>query len=172
VGVVTLATALLFPATSAQASDTTVVFTLDAGALTISAPASSSLGHGAAGTALSAALGPVTVNDGRALLTASWVATASSTDFTTGGGTPAETISKANVSYWSGPATSTTGVGVFTPGQLTALLATSLSAPRTAFTLTLGVGNNSATWNPTLIVNLPSAAVAGTYTGTITHSVA
>jgi hypothetical protein len=30
----------------------------------------------------------------------------------------------------------------------------------------------SATWNPTLIVDIPAGAVAGTYTGTITHSVA
>ena len=58
--------------------------------------------------------------------------------------------------YWSGPATATTGIGVFTPGRLTALLAQSLSVPRTAFTLTLGVGNNSCTWNPSLIVAIPA----------------
>jgi hypothetical protein len=34
------------------------------------------------------------------------------------------------------------------------------------------VGNNTTTWNPTLIVTIPSTAVAGTYTGTVTHSVA
>jgi hypothetical protein len=52
------------------------------------------------------------------------------------------------------------------------ILAQSLSVPRTAFTLTLGVGDNSATWNPTLIVSVPASAVAGVYTGTVTHSVA
>jgi hypothetical protein len=38
--------------------------------------------------------------------------------------------------------------------------------------LTAGVGNNSAAWNPTLVVTAPAAAVTGLYTGTVTHSVA
>jgi hypothetical protein len=32
-------------------------------------------------------------------------------------------------------------------------------------------GNNTATWSPTIRVNLPSGMAAGVYTGTITHSV-
>jgi hypothetical protein len=36
---------------------------------------------------------------------------------------------------------------------------------------TAGVGDNSATWNPTLSVAVPPAAVTGTYTGTLTQSV-
>jgi hypothetical protein len=47
-----------------------------------------------------------------------------------------------------------------------------LTSSRTAFTLASGVGDNSLSWNPTLIVAVPAAAVAGTYTGTVTHSVA
>ena len=58
------------------------------------------------------------------------------------------------------------------PGQANAAAAQSLSANRTAFSLASGSGNNSASWNPTLIANVPAGAVAGTYTGTITHSVA
>ena len=42
----------------------------------------------------------------------------------------------------------------------------------TAMSLTGGAGSNSASWNPTLVVNVPAAAVAGTYSGTVTHSVA
>jgi hypothetical protein len=163
---------LLVPATSAQAADTTVTFAITSAGLTITGPASTDLGSGTSGSNLTASLGTVTVSDARGLLTASWTATVTSTDFTTGGGTPAETIPKADVSYWSGPATGTTGIGVFTPGQLTGLLAQPLSAARTAYTLTLGVGNNSATWNPNLIISLPSSAVAGVYTGTVTNSVA
>lgn len=112
------------------------------------------------------------------VLTVSWVmcrcaaTTVSSTDFTTGGATAAETIPKADVSYWSGPATATSGIGVFTLGQLTAILAQSLSVPRTAFTLTPGMGNNSCTWNPTLVVAVPAAAVTGVHTGTVTPSAA
>jgi hypothetical protein len=83
-----------------------VTFTVTAGALNITVPASVNLGSGAAATSLTGQMGPVTVTD------------------------------------------------------------------RTAFTLTLGVGNNSFTWNPSLIVAIPAAAVAGLYTGTVTHSVA
>lgn len=43
---------------------------------------------------------------------------------------------------------------------------------RSKFTLTAGSSVNSATWNPTLSVAVPAAAVAGTYAATITHSVA
>lgn len=160
------------PADAATTGDTTVTFTVTAGALNITVPASVNLGSGAAATSLTGQMGPVTVDDLRGALTATWTTTVSSTDFATGGGTPAETIPKAAVSYWSDPATATSGIGVFTPGQLTALLAQSLSVPRTAFTLTLGVGNNSCTWNPSLIVAIPAATVAGLYTGTVTHSVA
>jgi hypothetical protein len=35
----------------------------------------------------------------------------------------------------------------------------------------VAVGNNSVTWNPTVLITLPAQAVAGKYTGTITHSV-
>lgn len=171
---VTTALAMIVPsaAYAATTGDTTVTFTITAGALDITVPASVNLGSGAAGESITGQMGPVTVTDLRSALTATWTTTVSSTDFTTGGATPAETIPKAAVSYWSGPATATTGTGTFTPGQLTALLAQSLSTPVTAFTLTLGVGNNSATWDPSLIVAVPAAAVAGVYTGTVTHSVA
>lgn len=172
--VVTGAT-VLSTATGAQAATTagtTTTFSVNGGALAITAPASTNVGSGAAGASITAALGAVTVTDARGLLTASWTASASTTSFTTGGGTPAETVGATEVSYWSGPATANTGIGVLTPGQLTALLAQSLGTSKTAFTLTLGVGNNSVTWNPTVIVAVPSAAIAGTYTGTITHSVA
>jgi hypothetical protein len=150
-----------------------LTFTVDAGALSISSPGTTvALGHGAPGATISAQLGNVVVTDGRGLLTAAWTSTVTSTSFTTGGGTTPETITNAIVSYWSGLASATSGVGVFTPGQLTALLAVPLSASKTAYTLTLGVGNNSVTWNPTVIVAVPTAAVAGVYSGTITHSVA
>jgi hypothetical protein len=47
-----------------------------------------------------------------------------------------------------------------------------LAASRTAFSAGSVVGNNSVSWNPTVTINIPSAAVAGTYSGTVTHSVA
>jgi hypothetical protein len=71
------------------------------------------------------------------------------------------------VSYAPGAATSTTGAGTFTPGAGGAL-----GTSQTAFTAASETGATSVTWNPTITVTLPSTVVAGTYTGTITHSVA
>jgi len=149
-----------------------VTFGVNVGLLQISAPDTAYLGTGDAGGSVSGALGDITVTDNRAELAPAWTATAVSSDFTTGGGTTAETIPASDVSYWSGQAIATTGPGVFTPGQPTAADAVVIATPQTAFSLAGGVGDNSATWDPTLIVAVPSGAVAGTYTGTITHSVA
>jgi hypothetical protein len=40
-----------------------------------------------------------------------------------------------------------------------------------AVTATGITGDNSATWNPTITVTVPGGALAGTYSGEITHSV-
>jgi hypothetical protein len=142
--------------------------------IAISAPVSVNLGSRPTGSGtLSASFGTVTVDDTRGLIIAgSWTATVSTTDFKTGAGTANQTIVKANIAYASLLATATSGFGVFTPGQPTVLLAQSLSVPRTAFTGSLVTLINSASWNPTIVVTVPAASVAGTYTGTITHSVA
>jgi hypothetical protein len=169
------AAAGLFAAPAAHAADTSTTFTLEAtGDLSISVPDSTELSAGTATTAgtLTAQLGAVTVTDERGELLAAWTASVSSSDFTTGTATANETIAKANVSYASGVATATTGLGVFTPGQATTLLAQALSASRTAFAGTALVGNNSASWNPTVVITIPSSAVVGEYSGTITHSLA
>lgn len=151
---------------------TTTTFTVSAGALGINAPAAAALGTGASGGTITAQLGNVVVTDLRAELAPTWAATVASTDFTTGGGTAEETIANDLVDYWSGPAIAPSGTGTtFVPGQPTSGDEVTLAASRPAFALTAGVGNNSVTWNPTLTVNLPAAAVAGGYTGTVTHSV-
>ncbi len=116
-------------------------------------------------------MGTVTVT-ASGLVAPSFTATVSSSNFTTGTGTPAETVLRASISYWSGPATASSGAQTAVPGQLTALQAQALSAPRTAFTSTGLVLSISTSWNPTIVVSIPAAAVAGSYTGTITHSVA
>ncbi|MEU8202717.1 hypothetical protein [Streptosporangium sp. NPDC049046] len=151
----------------ALAVDTDVTFSITGAGLTISAPTTANLGSVASGTtSVSGEIGPVTVTDDRATLNGSWSATAISTDFTTGGGTGPETIGDINVTYSPGPATSTTGEGTFTPGP-----GGIINVPRVAFTGTDLIGNNTATWNPTVTVAIPSAAVGGTYSGTVTHSV-
>jgi hypothetical protein len=152
----------------ASAADTTVTFAITTAGLTISAPGAVNIGSVASGsTSISGQIGPVTVTDLRGTLGGSWTATVTGTDFTTGTATPAETIPVLNVSYSPGDATSTTGTGTFTPGP-----GGIINVPRVAFTGTALTGNNSATWNPTLTVTIPAATVAGTYTGTVTHSVA
>jgi hypothetical protein len=160
------------PAPAALAADTPTTFGITAGGLGVAVPASANLGSAAPGASATSQLGVVTVTDDRAALTAAWTATVTSTSFTTGGATPAETIANSALSYWSGPATATTGTGTPAPGQATSGDAVVLSTGRTAFSWSAGNGNNSATWNPTLIVAVPATAVAGTYSGTVTHSVA
>jgi hypothetical protein len=169
-GTATALSALAVPA--AQAVVTTTTFGLTGGNLSITAPGSVNLGTGSAGdTTFTGQLGTVTVSDLRGGLLSSWTATAASSDFITGGGTVNETIAKSKVSYWSGPATAASGTGTFLQGQLTSLLKVALTTAQTAFSATGAVGNNSVSWNPTIVVDVASA-VAGTYTGTITHSVA
>lgn len=166
VAAVTMLTAV-FTAPPAGAADTTTTFALTAGSLSISAPAAVSLGSVAAGAlTVSGSLGSVTVTDDRGSLTASWTATATASDFTTGGATAAETVLKANVAYAPGSLTaSSPPAGVFVP--------TSLASMAAAGTVCTGaaIGNNSASWNPTLTIGLAGKSIVGTYTGTITHSV-
>lgn len=141
------------------------------GELSISAPETADLGSASLGGVVSSNLGPVTVTDERLLSEPTWTATVVATDFVTSG-VPVHTISNTNASYWSGPATATSGIGTFTSGQPTAADAEIINVERTAFTLTDGIGNNSATWDPVVSVQIPLTAVAGAYTGTITFSVA
>ncbi|MFY1635791.1 hypothetical protein ACN27F_21365 [Solwaraspora sp. WMMB335] len=174
VGVAAAAVAMTAVPAAAQ-SDTTTTFDVDAGTLDITAPATADLGNGDAGTTISGQLGAVTVDDTRAAADASWTAEVVATNFITDdGGDASEIVTPGNIDYWSGAATATSGNGTFTPGQPTSGDAEPLdtTTPVTAFTHTGGTGNNSASWNPTLEVNVPLANVAGTYTGTVTHSFA
>jgi hypothetical protein len=145
--------------------DTTVTFAVTSGELTMTAPVSADLGSGAPGTTINGNLGAVTVTDDRALLTAAWTTTAAASDFTTGGGTPAETVPATDVGYDPGSIT-TTGTITVTGTPIT------LSGTATPVVDgTAGVGNNTATWNPALAVAVPASAVGGIYTGTLTQSV-
>ncbi|WP_157597131.1 autotransporter outer membrane beta-barrel domain-containing protein [Streptacidiphilus rugosus] len=141
------------------------------GTLSISIPATMGLGAASPKGTVSATVGQVTVSDQRGLSTSTWTASVVATNFTTGGGTAAETISAGQVSYWSGAATTTNGTVTVTPGQGSASAEQPLGSPVTAFSSS-GNGNNSTSWTPTVVVTIPASAVAGTYTGTVTNSVA
>ncbi|WP_440100168.1 ice-binding family protein [Streptosporangium sp. H16] len=140
--------------------------TRPAGTLSISTPQNANLGSAKPGSEVSARLGAVTVTDTRYATDAAWIATVSSTTFTTGDATASETIARSLIDYAPGAATATTGVAEFTPGT-----PGGLGSARTAFSASEGTGENSATWNPTVTVTLPVGVRVGTYTATITHSV-
>jgi hypothetical protein len=137
------------------------------GVLSITAPANAGLGSTAPGGTISAGLGTVQVTDNRGSLAVSWTATVSSTDFTTGSGTAAQTIPVLDARYLISGFTATTGSATFTSTAVTQI-STAAQAVATASNV---VGSNSASWNPVVQVAVPGAAVAGTYSATVTHSV-
>ena len=168
------AAVVVSPANAATSGTTTTTFTVAASGtgLAITVPATAVLGTGNPGGTITALLGAVQVTDSRAVNPAAWTASVTSSDFTIPSTT--NTIPATLVDYWSGPTTATVGSGTFTPGQPNSGSRAPLnnSTLLTAMALTGGAGSNSATWDPTLVVNVPAAAVAGTYSGTVTHSVA
>jgi hypothetical protein len=164
---------------SASDPDTTVTFTVTAGALSLSAPGTANLGSGAPGSTISGPLGgdvlgpSVVVTDDRALLAASWVASASATAWTTGGATPLEIIPVTDVGYAVGSITTTgtiTATGTDRPAGTAA--GDFSGVAQAVVTGTAGSGNNTAGWNPVISVAVPASAVGGIYTGTLTQSVA
>ena len=171
-GVAALAfSAAAMPAFAAE-STTNVTFSISAGALSISAPSSASLGSFGAGTGVtnvSGKLGSTTVSDLRSSLAGAYNVTATASNFTTGAGGLNETVLGANVTMFSGPSTHTntsatlavvdTTVGVPAAGVLPIL------------TVTGYTGNDSASYNPTVAIPVPATNAAGTYAGTITQTV-
>ena len=164
--------------TSASDPNTTVTFTVTVGALSLTAPDSVNLGSGAPGTTITGVLGggaagpSVVVTDDRALLTASWIATASASSWTTGTATPAEIIPVTDVGYTVGPITTTGTITATGTNRPAGTAAGDLSgAPQAVVTGTAGVGDNTAGWDPAISVAVPASAVGGIYTGTLTQSV-
>lgn len=151
------------PATAA----TGVTLTVVGGSLSITVPATAALGtwtNSVAGGTLSTALGQVQVNDARSPAAGSgWVATVISTALTPSAG---PTIGAALIGYTVGPITK---VGTATYVANNPVAIDGVVAAVTASGIT---GDNSATWNPTIDVNIPGGIASGVYTGTITHSVA
>jgi uncharacterized repeat protein (TIGR01451 family) len=137
-----------------------------AGVLSITVPVSADLGTTAPGRSISAALGIVEVTDNRAS-PADWTATVSSTDFTTGDATAAETIPVADVEYLISGFTDTTGSATLTPASVTVMSGSS----QDVVAATNVVADNSASWNPQIEISVPDGAIDGDYTATITQSV-
>ena len=138
-----------------------------AGPLSLTAPGSATLGSTTPGGMAQGSLGQVQVIDDRGF-GAGWTATASGTNFTTGGGSPVETIPVGDVTYAISGLNSTAAQAV-----VTHIVSAILSGnPEAVVTATSVTGNTAVSWNPVIQVTVPSGAIGGTYTATIVHSVA
>jgi uncharacterized repeat protein (TIGR01451 family) len=144
----------------------TVITGVISGPLSITAPASADLGSGPPGATIRASLGTIQVTDGRGF-GADWSATVSSSDFTTGGGSPAETIPVGDASYAVSGLTTATGPATF--GYVPEV---GLSpSPQGVVNAANVNGNTTVTWNPVVQVTVPEGAVGGAYSATIVQSV-
>ena len=143
------------------------------GTLSINAPGLTHLGADAMGArTLSAHLGTVRVMDTRGVVDGAWTASVSATTFSAGHRSPNQQLPRSSIAYWSGPVVRRTGTATLVPGQAGPAQAVPLTRTRTAFSATTVTGDNTASWNPTIIIRIPRAAVAGHYRGAIVHSVA
>lgn len=153
-----------------------VLPTATAEALSISVPGGPvNLGSGSPGQTLTGNLGSVTVSDSANLsvVQTMTVTVSLSAPFTVTQGGQTWSLPASRVSYWSGPLTASNNLGACAVSQPTSAAAVDLSSSRTAFScLSLLALAPSFTFKPTLVVTTPATIPAGTFTGTITHSVA
>jgi hypothetical protein len=158
---------------SAPADAQSVTFTLSGGSLSIAEPGAATLTAGAlsslTGSAFTGSLGSTTVTDQRGGVTG-WSTTIAQTTAFTDGST---TIPAASTKVWVASPIVPTGVAVVTSGTyLTQVTGLALSGTgQTLVTATSVLGNNSATFSPSIAVTVPSSATAGTYSGVITQTV-
>lgn len=155
------------PASADQSGSTPVTLSVTSGTLDITVPAGpvslGSVSTGSTAQTVTQQLGNVTVTDNRGGTTG-WVATANGTDFT---GPQNISVSAPGSSSYSTPAATVTGTATVTASNLNPLY-----PPGPVQTATNVSGNNTAVWDPTISVTIPANALAGTYSSTITHSVA
>jgi hypothetical protein len=167
------------PASAACAAlDTTctnITFTVAAGTVAFVAPAAATGGTATtlgAGASVEIPLGATVVNDTR-LTSTGWSVSATASNFATTGGT----IDKSNAAF-SVPsaATAPTGVVGISTCSGTTRKATPTAVDSNGTTAAIiactQAGASGATFIPVLTVSVPAGSVAGTYTGTVTQSVA
>jgi hypothetical protein len=161
-------------APAAHADTVTTTFDVTAGTLSIASAATTvNLGtstSNVAGTTVTGQLPLVTVTDARAS-TAGWTSKVASSDFTSGTKTIAAGKAKVYIPVGSGP-TVVEGVVTATTTAVDALTGVTLSGTAADLvSATLATGSNQVTYTPTVQVTIDSTVLAGTYSGTITHSV-
>lgn len=154
-------------ATGARATDVTLTISnpvAPVGSLSISTPPTFSYGTTIANSTLIKQMGPVTVTDDRGGTTG-WIVSVIASALTNQS-PPANTIIPTAMSYSSGLFLKT-GTGILVEQDQT-----DLTGELSVVTETSTVGIMTATWNPTMTLVIPAGASEGTYTGTITQSVA
>ena len=159
-------------ANAGTSGSTPVTFTLTGGALSLTAPSATATLTGGTlsvgGSSVSGALGNTTVTDERGTLGHTDTVTMATTDFSDGAGNTV--LASGNATGYSGTATPT---GVAVPVGTTAATAVPISGAGGAILqLTSVVGSGGASYSPTVSVAIPAGSVAGTYTGTVTQTVA
>lgn len=158
-----IAGSVALPATAAPtAADTAVTVVVPSGDLTMSAPTTAGLGTVAPGSPASVTLTAVSVTDTRAG-TLGWQAQVTMGDLV-GGTNPAHIILASAATYTPGVAAVN---GTALVGETTA---TGLSTPTTVQEATGVSGNNDATWDASLSIQVPTDALADSYSATLTHS--
>jgi hypothetical protein len=171
IAIVITALVAFFPgsymAQGATTTNLTFVVNPFLGGLSINVPAAGNLGSLASPdtvTATTGQLDTVTVTDTRrGTLVRGWTAFAISTDLLTG----TDSLTASTIGYSAGTPTIVSGIAGVTENTKWSLLTT--TAVNTANTTT---GNHVVSWRPTITITLKNQQVAGTYVGTMTHSVA
>ena len=171
IAIVITALVAFFPGSyMAQAASTTnLTFVVNpyTGGLAINVPATGNLGSLASPdtvTATSGQLDTVTVTDTRrGTLVRGWTAYAISTDLLTG----TDSLTASTIGYSAGMPTIGSGAASVTENTRTSL---QVQAPVNSATTT--TGNHVVSWRPTITITLKDGQGAGTYVGTMTHSVA
>jgi hypothetical protein len=152
----------------ASADDTETTIEVQAGGLAISSiPAALDFGLFAPGTStIPATIPGLTVTDNRAGI-GGWAVSVKLSDFTSTDSADPGKVIPASAATYTPTGTASSGVATVTPAGAT-ILATLDQPVETATGVS---GNNGATWAADLSVAIPSDALAGHYTATLTHSV-
>lgn len=145
------------------ASATVVGVTVEAGALSVTAPGTFELAHVVPGRITAGVMSGITVNDGRGGVLG-WTAAVSVSDFI-GEADPRVKIDAAKVTYAAGAA-SVTGTSTVTAAPAVTAPADSVVQAATGVS-----GSNRAQWDAVIGLDAPAGIVAGTYTARIVHSV-
>jgi hypothetical protein len=152
---------------------TSVSFVIGLGTLTITAaaaaPGVATAVLGNDGFTATIPLGTTTVKDTRSAAT-SWSMTATASDFTSAGARVGKDKAAFSVQPgWTAPAGS--ALPAFSLAPATTPQPADATGSRTLMTTVGSALNTGVTFTPVLTVTVPSGALAGTYTGTVTQSV-